>query len=183
MRRRPTRSERRFYGFLLASGLFVKKDIVRQRIFIDSRNGKHYIVDFYIPKLRLVYEIDGKSHLSRIVYDSIRTSYLNSMGIKVCRILNEETLNDGIVVSFIKDTVTDREKELANRRVIRERVSLGDVGVHISSGDIKSATDEFIAGGGVIHRCPTVGKASGKRQVIHKRRVIGWKDASLRMVK
>lgn len=53
-----------------------------------------YIVDFYCPKRKLVIEIDGNQHYltDGIKYDEIRTSFFNSMGIKVIRFKNMEVL-------------------------------------------------------------------------------------------
>ena len=49
-----------------------------------------YIADFYCPKLRLVIELDGDSHISEdaIEYDRIRTEYFNSQRITVMRFIN-----------------------------------------------------------------------------------------------
>jgi very-short-patch-repair endonuclease len=41
----------------------------------------HYIVDFYCPKLKLVIEIDGTSHIDKIEYDKNRDEVLKSYGL------------------------------------------------------------------------------------------------------
>ena len=53
-----------------------------------------WILDFYCPKLKLVIEVDGKSHESQSEYDAIRTATLESHGYHVLRFKNEEVLND-----------------------------------------------------------------------------------------
>ena len=53
-----------------------------------------WILDFYCPKLKLVIEVDGKSHESQSEYDAIRTATLESHGYRVLRFKNEEVLND-----------------------------------------------------------------------------------------
>ena len=62
----------------------------------------NYIVDFYIPKLKLVIEIDGETHLEKkeIEYDSKRTKVLESYGLKVLRFWNYDILggSDGLEV-------------------------------------------------------------------------------------
>lgn len=55
-------------------------DIDRQVIIGD------YIVDFFIPELGLVFEIDGESHRLKEEYDVIRDSYLKSLGLKIIHI-------------------------------------------------------------------------------------------------
>jgi very-short-patch-repair endonuclease len=56
----------------------------------------NYIVDFYIPKLKLVIEIDGESHIKKreIDYDEKRTKALESYGLKVLRFWNYDVLGD-----------------------------------------------------------------------------------------
>lgn len=69
--------------------------IIQQKIFqfrtLDGK-GKTYIVDFYIPRYRLVLEIDGQEHLSRYkqAADATRTRLLASRGVTVIRIPNSE---------------------------------------------------------------------------------------------
>jgi len=55
-----------------------------------------YIVDFYCPKKKLVLEIDGGQHLEdkSILHDNKRTEYLNSLGIKVLRIYNNDVFDN-----------------------------------------------------------------------------------------
>jgi very-short-patch-repair endonuclease len=69
----------------------------------------HYIVDFYVKYLGLVIEIDGSSHDGREVYDAKRTQYLESFGMKVYRILNDEILNDmeGVLARLEKYVVRE----------------------------------------------------------------------------
>ena len=51
-----------------------------------------YIVDFYCAKAKLVVELDGSQHFDPVEMkkDTIRTDYLNSLGIRVLRIPNNE---------------------------------------------------------------------------------------------
>jgi very-short-patch-repair endonuclease len=52
----------------------------------------NYIVDFYCPKYLLVIELDGNIHFNPVneEYDTKRTTYINSLGIKVIRFENKE---------------------------------------------------------------------------------------------
>ncbi len=60
--------------------------------FYRQRPMGHYIVDFYCAKARLVVEIDGSQHYENqgLVYDQARTAYLESLGLKVLRVPNNE---------------------------------------------------------------------------------------------
>jgi very-short-patch-repair endonuclease len=51
-----------------------------------------YIVDFYCPDKKLAIELDGGHHAENAneIYDNERTKYLDSLGIKVLRIWNNE---------------------------------------------------------------------------------------------
>ncbi|SMO45868.1 endonuclease domain-containing protein [Gracilimonas mengyeensis] len=55
-----------------------------------------YILDFYIPKVKLAIEVDGKIHLKKVVQekDLNRDVFLTRNGIEVIRFKNEEVLNN-----------------------------------------------------------------------------------------
>lgn len=69
-----------------------------------------FIVDFYCPELKLVIEVDGESHFSDqgLAYDDERTSFLESLGLKVMRFANSDVMNclesicDQIVIQNMK---------------------------------------------------------------------------------
>ncbi len=56
----------------------------------------NYIIDFYVPKLKLVIEVDGETHIEsrEIKYDQSRTEELEKMGLKVMRFWNYEILDN-----------------------------------------------------------------------------------------
>jgi very-short-patch-repair endonuclease len=54
-------------------------DFDRQRII------GNFIVDFYVPSLGLVVEIDGSSHDDKMDYDRARQQFLEDLGINVFR--------------------------------------------------------------------------------------------------
>ena len=67
-----------------------------------------FIVDFYIPKYKLVIEIDGPSHIGNENYDAYRTKQLKSAGVrKVLRFTNEDiyTLPDETILQIVKIVV------------------------------------------------------------------------------
>ena len=63
-------------------GLFHEIDFDRQRII------GNYIVDFYVKALGLIIEIDGTSHDHKSEYDAKRQAYLETLGLKMYRILD-----------------------------------------------------------------------------------------------
>ena len=60
-----------------------------------------YIVDFYCPEQSLVIEIDGDSHAdaAQIVKDKQREKYLQSLGLRVIRYINDDVVKnlDGVL--------------------------------------------------------------------------------------
>ncbi len=46
----------------------------------------NYIVDFFIPELGLVFEIDGSSHDNKIDYDAERDIFMKDLDLQVVRI-------------------------------------------------------------------------------------------------
>ncbi len=72
-----------------------------------------FIADFYCSKLLLVIEVDGKIHEHRKEYDLQRTQVLNSLGIMVFRISNEDVMNRfELVKKRIKRIIEYRKKVL-----------------------------------------------------------------------
>jgi very-short-patch-repair endonuclease len=51
-----------------------------------------YILDFYCYKANLAIELDGKIHLRKREYDSERTKYIESTGLKLIRFKNEDVI-------------------------------------------------------------------------------------------
>ncbi len=99
-----TPEERRlWYDFLKALPLTVK----RQEVFGS------YIVDFYIPQIKLVIEVDGKQHLSGKVYekDLVRDAYFDSLAILVLRVYNEDVRDDFSGVCQVLAAVIEEESK------------------------------------------------------------------------
>ena len=71
-----------------------------------------YILDFYCPKAKLCIELDGAAHYtySGEREDSIRTSFLNSKGIKVIRFENR------LIWDNIEGVIDIIEQELENKQ-------------------------------------------------------------------
>lgn len=51
-----------------------------------------YIVDFYCAEKKLVVEVDGGVHDDQVSYDAERTAWLESIGLKVIRVRNEDVM-------------------------------------------------------------------------------------------
>ena len=92
MRKNPTLAEEKLWRTFKENPLFGKDQyrIWRQRP-IDN-----FIVDFYIPKLKLIIEVDGDSHFTEAAraYDAERAHILESYGLTVLRFTNDEVLNN-----------------------------------------------------------------------------------------
>ena len=83
LRKNMTKEERHlWYDFLKGHSVrFIRQKIIG-----------NYIVDFYCAKASLVIELDGSQHYEEMVAnkDAERTKYLESQGLKVIRIPNDE---------------------------------------------------------------------------------------------
>ena len=71
-----------------------------------------YITDFYVPRLRLVVELDGSQHYTPEGrrYDEIRTKSFESIGIQVIRFANDEVCrNLHGVLQRLRIAIADRQ--------------------------------------------------------------------------
>lgn len=96
MRRSPTKAERQF-KFEVMNVLKERYSInyVSQKIIwevVGRKDSKAYIIDFYLPDIKMAIEIDGSSHKGKQAqtYDAIRDSLCAKRGIRVIRFTNEE---------------------------------------------------------------------------------------------
>ncbi len=77
----------------------------------------NFIVDFFIPELGLVFEIDGSSHNDKQEYDQERDAFLSSLQLKVVRISDKDVLrNIEGVWSFVTKSIKERVEELSPPR-------------------------------------------------------------------
>ena len=80
-------------------------DFYRQKV-IGS-----YIVDFYVPSLALVIEIDGSSHNGKKCYDQYREEYLRTLGLTVFRIEDASVKYDVVLVlENLRDFIIEHYK-------------------------------------------------------------------------
>lgn len=85
MRREPTHPEHRFWMQLRASRLNGLR--FRQQHPIGT-----CIVDFYCAAAKLVIELDGVSHDQQTEYDAQRTQFLETKGLRVIRVTDDDVL-------------------------------------------------------------------------------------------
>ena len=109
LRRNMTPQERKLWYLFLRG--------YRPRIYRQRPIGE-YILDFYCAKARLAIELDGGQHYdeaSNEQYDSRRTGQLNSQGIQVIRIPNNEITNNFTgVCKYIDNTINAALSSRAN---------------------------------------------------------------------
>src|SRR3989344_7573696 len=73
----------------------------------------NYIVDFFVPELGLVFEIDGSSHDDKVEYDAERDAFMKDLKLQVMRIPDLDVKkNMGSVYKFVFETILERKKEL-----------------------------------------------------------------------
>ncbi len=105
LRRDSTGPERVLWDVLRSRGLAGMK--FRRQHPIDP-----YVVDFYCHDEQLVIELDGDSHdESRFEYDMRRQNKLESIGLTVVRISNDDVLTDmdSVVAAILKAVGRDVE--------------------------------------------------------------------------
>src|SRR3989344_3147546 len=72
-----------------------------------------YIVDFFIPELGLVFEIDGSSHDDKLEYDAERDAFMRDLHLEVIRILDKDVKKNIIsVYNFVLEIVEKRKTAL-----------------------------------------------------------------------
>lgn len=106
LRKRQTRAERAFGK--IAKELKEETDVN----FWSQAVLLGWIVDFWCPKLKLVVEIDGKTHEGREDYDAKRASVMQEeIGADTIRFTNKEVLtNPAVVKSKLRRLIKSRLK-------------------------------------------------------------------------
>ena len=104
LRKNMTDSERALWSRLRG------KQLYGVQVYRQKPIGE-YIVDFYVPKARLVVEVDGSQHSEseHAEKDRKRDAYMNTVGIQVLRFRNIDVLKEtDAVVDIIARTISDR---------------------------------------------------------------------------
>jgi very-short-patch-repair endonuclease len=91
LRKRQTRAEAILWE-QLRNREFLGKKFLRQHPLLFEYMGRRafFIADFYCHERRLVIEVDGKKHDYQRDYDELRTQVIDSLGIAVVRVKNED---------------------------------------------------------------------------------------------
>ena len=108
LRKNMTKEEKRiWYDFLKKLPFTVKR----------QHNIENYIVDFYIPKKKIVIEIDGLQHTDpdEQLKDRLRTDALQQWGITVLRYSNKD-INKNFY-SVVNDIIDKLELDVDDIRV------------------------------------------------------------------
>ncbi len=72
-----------------------------------------YIVDFFIPELGLVFEIDGSSHDNKIEYDAERDAFMKDLQLQVVRISDLDVKHHlGDVYKLVIETIEKRKNDV-----------------------------------------------------------------------
>ena len=108
LRKNPTSAEKLLWLNLRKQKLIGKKFLRQHPIIYESRNNEHFffIPDFYCASAKLAVELDGKIHDKTVDKDINRDTILNSMGIRVLRIKNEDLKDLDTVIEKIKLALT-----------------------------------------------------------------------------
>ena len=112
LRNNPTRAERKIWYELLANRQFGGLAFLRQRI-IDQ-----FIVDFFNKDLKLIVEIDGKSHDYEdiIENDEKREKKLKSLGYQIIRFSDWEVNHDmGGVAEKLTEFIENLDASILNK--------------------------------------------------------------------
>ncbi len=90
LRKNMTEPEKKIWFWFLRKISNTKFRIYKQRPI------QNFIVDFYVPKFKLIIEIDWESHFDNqgIVYDEERTQILEWFWLKVLRFTNKEIMKN-----------------------------------------------------------------------------------------
>ncbi len=73
----------------------------------------NYIVDFFIPELGLVFEIDGSSHDEKVEYDAERDAFMEGLQLQIIRISDTDIRkNLGSVYELVLEAVRKRATAL-----------------------------------------------------------------------
>ena len=107
LRKNSTKAEKLLWENLRKRKLDGKKFLRQHPLIYESSNNEYFffIPDFYCSEIKLAIELDGAIHKSTVTKDKNRDEIINSMGIRVLRIRNEELLDMEVVLSKIRNAM------------------------------------------------------------------------------
>jgi very-short-patch-repair endonuclease len=79
-----------------------------------------YIVDFFCEASNLIVELDGRSHDDRGEYDRRRQRWLESRGLRIMRVSNDDVLHDpeSVVIGIAREAGIDVNAWVARRNLV-----------------------------------------------------------------
>jgi len=109
LRNNPTQEEKMLWEELKNKKLAGEKFLRQHPIFYDRNMIDHrfFVADFYCARKKLVIELDGKIHEYQKERDNWRDEIIESKGIKIIRIKNEELKEIDSVLNKIKQAIFD----------------------------------------------------------------------------
>lgn len=119
---KKSRAENHFKSLLKDAGIRFVREKIERTIQSDFSN-KLYYTDFYIPKLNINIELDGKEHLLNKEYDSRKADNINKTNRSITiRYTNEEVLNmTKISIKDLKDKCFVDFKSEKNKNPVTRR--------------------------------------------------------------
>ena len=85
------------------------KALLGQRVLRQYSVG-YYVLDFYIPNIKLAIEVDGATHCTdeELAYDRHRQKEIERLGIAFVRITNQEIYSD---IDYVLEKIKEKVKE------------------------------------------------------------------------
>ncbi len=112
LRRKSTTTENLLWQYLRNNSLGFK--------FKRQYSVVNYVVDFYCSRAKLAIELDGLIHKTSKNYDTYRTRYLNSLGIKEIRFNNWQIENNiNLALKEIKNNLPSPEIRRGNEGEVK----------------------------------------------------------------
>ena len=118
MRKRPTWAEKNFKRILLPICGINKLRMEDQKVFWNPVACRGYIVDFYVARIKVVFEIDGESHKKpdQIKDDQVRDRWFADKGMRVIRVSNQQTKDEGYCTGLILGLIKEQYRKPLSRK-------------------------------------------------------------------
>ena len=109
LRKEMTKAEACLWKYVLRAGQMKGYQFRRQRPVLN------YIADFMCKELRLVIEVDGITHDTKLDKDKQRTDEINRVGIHLIRFTDEEVLTNIQGVALAIENVIEKLSSVAGK--------------------------------------------------------------------
>jgi tRNA A37 methylthiotransferase MiaB/very-short-patch-repair endonuclease len=104
----------------------------------------NYIVDFFIPEVGLVFEIDGSSHEEKQDYDAMRDDFLKNLWLKIIHFTGNDVLYnaDGVYEQVLR-AFRERQDELGASTPVFDHPSRGEWATQALKTPFRELLDEI----------------------------------------